>query len=201
MRSKLILIEGLSGVGKSTLAQFVSVQINRNEINAIWYQELERNHPIIPDGVCKKSQENGFVPIPITIWEELVNFVNEKECVVVLESSLFQYTLLNYFASDVDKKRIIEISKKNENAIRELNPVIIYLSQSDVKNAFDEIIRSRGADFKEYVIRLLCKSPYMTSRNLSGWDGIADRETGSVWHQRPTGSGNRVGSDLLVYRW
>lgn len=46
IKTRLILIEGLPGSGKSTFGQFIGLQLKRNKINAEWYNECELNHPV-----------------------------------------------------------------------------------------------------------------------------------------------------------
>jgi shikimate kinase len=44
--TKLILVEGLPGSGKSSFGQFVGLQLSRNNHNAQWFIECELNHPV-----------------------------------------------------------------------------------------------------------------------------------------------------------
>ncbi|NOR44359.1 MAG: hypothetical protein GQ534_02145 [Candidatus Delongbacteria bacterium] len=42
MKTKLIIVEGIAGSGKSTTAHYIARQLEKNEIKAKWYYEEER---------------------------------------------------------------------------------------------------------------------------------------------------------------
>jgi adenylylsulfate kinase-like enzyme len=47
--SEPILVEGLTGSGKSTMAHFIARQLNYNGIAASWLHEGEISHPVLID--------------------------------------------------------------------------------------------------------------------------------------------------------
>src|SRR5262245_23480749 len=46
IRSKLILVDGLSGSGKSTQAQWLEAQLHKVDVPARWFWEGEIGHPL-----------------------------------------------------------------------------------------------------------------------------------------------------------
>ena len=71
INTKLILVDGITGSGKSTTAQFIARQLEKNGIKARWYNELEIGNPL-----HVKNENN--------ICEELLNeiqrnFINQFE--------------------------------------------------------------------------------------------------------------------------
>lgn len=46
MNTKLILIDGMPGSGKSTTGYFISERLNELQIPNRFYHELEENHPL-----------------------------------------------------------------------------------------------------------------------------------------------------------
>lgn len=44
--SKLILIEGIPGSGKSTITQAISINLEASGIKHKWWYEEERGHPV-----------------------------------------------------------------------------------------------------------------------------------------------------------
>lgn len=52
MKSKLILVEGIPGSGKSTTAQFVSGWLSTMGLQTYLYQEGQSSHPADPDGMA-----------------------------------------------------------------------------------------------------------------------------------------------------
>jgi hypothetical protein len=58
--SKLIIVEGLPGSGKSTIAQFIAHQLQRNNEEAQWYYEVGLQHPLeFTSEACLNEQENS----------------------------------------------------------------------------------------------------------------------------------------------
>ena len=47
IKTKLILVDGISGSGKSTTAHFIHRQIEKNGIKVKWFYEQEDNHPLL----------------------------------------------------------------------------------------------------------------------------------------------------------
>lgn len=46
LNSKLILIDGITGSGKSTTTQFLASQLKENDIKVKWYHETQTIHPL-----------------------------------------------------------------------------------------------------------------------------------------------------------
>jgi thymidylate kinase len=44
--TKLILVDGIPGAGKSTTAQFIARQLEKNGIKTKIYNETDNNHPL-----------------------------------------------------------------------------------------------------------------------------------------------------------
>ena len=59
IKTKLILVDGIPGSGKSTLSQFISKQIERNKIKVKWYFEHDMFHPITIDYKELEKQQIG----------------------------------------------------------------------------------------------------------------------------------------------
>src|SRR4051794_36163177 len=47
---KLILVDGFAGLGKSTAAQHLWLDLVRGGIDAVWFHEHERHHPVFQYG-------------------------------------------------------------------------------------------------------------------------------------------------------
>jgi len=67
INTKLIIIEGLPGSGKSTIGQFIGLQLQRNNINVNWHGEGDLDHP------TDFEYEAGFTE------EKYLNFLDKYE--------------------------------------------------------------------------------------------------------------------------
>ncbi|MFD1176655.1 hypothetical protein ACFQ3W_10125 [Paenibacillus puldeungensis] len=98
MNTKLILIDGMPGSGKSTTGSFISEKLNELYISNRFYHELEENHPLrIYD-----RQFTSFTDTEEAEWfstkvEQLFkSFVNDRltrDEITIMESYVFQDTI------------------------------------------------------------------------------------------------------------
>ncbi|GIO91099.1 hypothetical protein [Paenibacillus lactis] len=154
MNTKLILIDGMPGSGKSTTGYFISERLNELQIPNRFYHELEDNHPLrIYD-----RQFTSFTDIEESEWfsakvEQLFNtFVNdhiERDEVTIMESYVFQDTIGFAFNMQMNEQRILKLTKKIQTILSRLDPILIYYYQVNVEQNWRWICEIRGREFTE----------------------------------------------------
>jgi DNA polymerase III delta prime subunit len=177
INTKLILIDGIPGSGKSTTAHFIARQLEKNGIKTKWFHETDMEHPL---GVSLKEKVEGgqdpykfrlFVSYPEKLTEFVSNVIND-ECVYIIEAYLFQNILNQFFKLDTDKHSIRDFYKKLFKIISSLNPVVIYLYKKNVDKAVKNSFLLRGNSFKEFLVGKCENLLYCKNRNLIGESGI-----------------------------
>ena len=127
--TKLILIDGIIGTGKSTTAQFIAFQLQKNHIHAKWFHEYDPSNPLFtPPGEVTPG------PSPEQLlekWQVLVTEAEASDEVLIVESYLFQSTIGLLFERNVDKQNIFKFAFQTQQLIEPLNPVAIYLYHQD----------------------------------------------------------------------
>jgi uridine kinase len=86
---KLILIEGMSGSGKSTAAQYLALAISQSGSKSDWYHEEQTNHPIYTeeyDRYLESGQVNKFVTKIISNWEKFLANTREDSVAHIFEA-------------------------------------------------------------------------------------------------------------------
>jgi thymidylate kinase len=165
--SKLIIVEGLTGSGKSTTAHFIARQLAYNGVAATWLHEGELPHPILID--LDTSIESYMTRIRDN-WAAFVDQVRSSPRVRVVEGCFFNNLLETLWAYKVERSEIMQFAAELQALGEPLNPTLIYLVQSDVEQALVRNFGNRGTDFRTFVIDLATTTPLAQQR---GWEGYA----------------------------
>lgn len=169
--TKLILVEGLPGSGKSTTAHLLTRQLRRQSYDARWYYEQQTPHPL-PYRAARGVSE--FVRESLHDWQELARQAHEEEGVTVLESSFFQHALLELLAHDADARTLDAYLSTRQEIIQQLEPKLIFLHREDVTGAANEVCRARGVGWHQHFVRVTTDNPYSQSRGLAGLAGATE---------------------------
>lgn len=177
--TKLILIEGLSGAGKSTTAQRLWLHLVRQGHDARWFFEDDSTHPIwrLSDqgamdaaGAVDPSFLSGTL---LGRWRKFADECSGSRKVVVLENTL---TMVGFFLGmNVARRTIAEHVLAVERAIAGLNPVLVYFRHRDVARALNEVFEDRrdgNYDYEAGLIEYLGKTPYGQANVLKDFDGL-----------------------------
>lgn len=170
--NKLIIVEGLTGLGKSTLAHFIARQLQYHKIKATWVHEGELGHPLSTD--VDSSSIDLFMKVALTKWQRFVSLNESSGEIIILEACFFNNLFETLFSHNVPTPKIYRYSDELQDTIQSLQPALVYLTQSDVKKALAENFRRRGVGFKDFVIQLATTTPYARHRGLTGYEGMID---------------------------
>lgn len=165
----MIIVEGLTGSGKSITAHFIARQLRYHGFNARWIHEGELPHPV----ECDEFEDvNKFTNGMRQKWEDFASHIHSAGEITVIEASFYNNLFETMFAHNVGFSTIIRYSLQLQEVIRHLNPALIYLKQGDLPNALEQNFTDRGNGFKDFVIKFATDTPYARGRNLVGYDGM-----------------------------
>jgi hypothetical protein len=166
---KLVIVEGLTGSGKSITAHFIARQFRYHGFNARWIHEGELQHPV---GCNEVEDVNRFTIGMRQKWEDFASHIQAADEITVIEASFYNNLFETMYAHNVDFSIIIQFSLQLQEVIRPLKPVLIYLTQANLPNALEKNFGDRGEGFKNFVIEFATGTPYARGRNLVGYDGM-----------------------------
>lgn len=169
-KTKLILVEGLPGSGKSTTAHLLTRQLRRQGYDARWYYEQQTPHPL-PYRAARGVSE--LVQASLHDWRRFAEQAGEEE-ITVLESSFFQHALLALLAHEADARTLDAYLGARQELIERLEPKLIYLRREDVTGAVREVCRARGAGWQEHFVRVATHNPYSRRHGLVGLAGATE---------------------------
>ncbi len=164
--TKLILIEGQPGSGKSTTSQYLAYQCEKNNIAAKWYHEQDKQVLVLLDA------QSDFPEIRIAQWKAFVSEVEQSETVNILDSRYLMNSVGFFFAMD-KMAELAEFESLWEDIVKPLNPVFIYFYQNDTEKALRQTFDLRREDWEEWAFKKINERTAFGKRNnLKGFDGF-----------------------------
>ena len=235
MKSKLILVEGLPGSGKSTTARLIYDILMENGVNAELYMEGNLDHPADYEGVAYFTEDefehllagsgnlgkifqdrvlvkNGHYLLPFMkiktelgdkfpenllaeicrkdiyelpleqniqviaeSWAEFARMAETENKVYVFECCFIQNPvsvgMVKYGAPD---EVSIAYVKKLGDAVKYLDPLLVYVKQEDIEISFRKAVAERPEDWFKGFIQYYTSQGYGAEKELSGLDGTIE---------------------------
>lgn len=162
--SRLVLVEGLPGAGKSTTAQHLVLHAGRHGHRARWSYEEEAAHPVT--GSYHPSAA------PLARWAAFVRAARDADELIVLESALLQWPIMALLRHDLAPEAILAVVGEITVLLAPLDPLLVYLSLPDVEAAVRAIGARRGAAWQIGHIVRNDATPFARRRGVSGFEGL-----------------------------
>jgi len=180
--TRLILLEGVPGSGKSTMAQFLARELTAQRIANHWWYEEDRAHPLYvfhdPGSLQQVlddlaiGQYRQVVAAALVKWRQFATRLQSSDRIVLLDGCLLGYLTWTLFPFDVRVEEIQRYLGQVEEILRSADPCLIYLYQDDLTQALRTIGERRGGDTRDRLIRNATQSPYGQRKGLCGFNGM-----------------------------
>lgn len=232
IKSKLILVEGLPGFGKSTTARLIYDILNEQNIEAEVFLEGDLNHPADFEGVAfltiselnqlfhvhieqsemikrnmqefesgylipyQKLQNKLGLELPnellaylmkkdiyelplaqnqlliVKRWKEFAEKAQKSNKVTIFECCFMQNPItVGMIKYNANKENVIEYIKSLENAIRRLDPVLLYVNQDNLEFSFHKAIKERSKEWLEGFVNYYSNQAFGNENNYVGLEG------------------------------
>lgn len=157
MNTKLIIVDGHSSVGKSSISKSVYQQI-RLRRPAYWLHEECENHPI-------RQDEFSFGPLDTTEgmecnrtgmlkkWADFRDAICASGKVCITEGCLLHAYDRYFIHSLWGEREILAFYRQVVEVIGELNPVIVFLHRPNLRKSLEKAFLARGAWWRDLMLR------------------------------------------------
>ncbi len=166
--TKLILIEGVPGSGKTSTRQWLGKRLTQSNIKNRAFNEEEPEHPIPLD---KFPCEPNYCEYKLSHWES-INSKCDEYGIIVFESSLWLNDANPMYLWNYSFDEIKEHHKNIMSAIGDLEPVLIFFDHSDLSTFLRKLPNWKDDKWLRSVYKWLKKTPWFQSNQLTGFDGI-----------------------------
>lgn len=173
MDTRLILVEGCPGTGKSSTAQYLARQIQSAGRSCRWYHEEEQPHPVASKrGIANARGFKEYGKGTLIRWRDFVARTRRTKQIAIIESHFLQNTVGPLVRAQVKAARIGKVVHRMAEFCARLQPVIIYLNQPDCAATMRRLLDERGPDVSENYIRDMTNSAYAKKLGLEGFEGL-----------------------------
>ena len=167
LNTRLVLIEGLPGAGKSTSTVHLGTVLQQAGIPCRFFREEDEPHPL----PCLDFEIKGLPAQMLPLWRDFVTRAIQEPVVWILESRLWQNTGLYMYMSETEVDQIIQFSREVYRVLAPLAPVLIYLDQDDTEAALRRMYATRGEEWMEPTLAETLPYPWFRSRGIQDFDG------------------------------
>ncbi len=157
MKTKLIIVDGPSSVGKSSISKSVFKQVNLSHA-AYWLHEECENHPI-RDGEFRfgaldtaEGMDQNRLGM-LKKWTAFCDSIEAAGKVCITEGCLL-HAYDRYFIHSVwNENEIDAYYSQVFEVIQKLNPIIVFLYRPDLRKSMEKAFEARGQWWKDLILR------------------------------------------------
>ena len=157
MNTKLIIVDGHSSVGKSSISKSVYKQIALNH-DAFWLHEECENHPIRHNEFSfgKLDTVKGMEANKVGMLQKWAGFrdsIKGSGKVCITEGCLLHAYDRYFIHSLWNENEIVTYYADVLDAISELNPIVVFLNRPDLRKSLENAFIARGQWWKDLMLR------------------------------------------------
>ena len=166
----IVLIEGLPGTGKSTLAETLKLKFEGEGRKACEYTELSKDHPIFTLKFEKDARDENYLESDLTKWTEFLS-TNDNEAIHIFDAAPFQNSI-RYSLEFRNENKINNYINQFQRELGPHNASLIYLRPKSAKEQIEYCLSVKGDDWVKNITKYYENVPHSQVRNREGIDGL-----------------------------
>ena len=169
--TKLILIEGLPGSGKTMTAELLAAEIRTYGKKCLWFNEWAENHPVfisidhLSEVISSSRLREKTV---LQKWEKFAEEMEDERTVYIFESRFWQTDVMFMYLAGHSKAEVVESNQRIITAITGLNPVMIYFTHDNIEAALTRTFQAKHEGWEQLVLGFVEQQKWATDRGLKG---------------------------------
>jgi predicted kinase len=187
--TRLILIEGMIGAGKSTMAGRLERRLTARGEKARAYLEFAEDHPIrtkavdllraahpepvwAPGDVGEDGLARDRSVYAVEQWGRLATRCRDAGQTVILESTFLQNSVMPPFLNGAPAGKCQKIFTRIEEQLAPARPLLVYLRPADTAAAVARVHGARSAAWTDWNMASVAAFPWARSRDLHGREAV-----------------------------
>jgi hypothetical protein len=171
--TRIILVEGMPGTGKSTVSQFIHQQLQANGRPSFWCHEESAAHPVCLFYDRQRHRLwSDYCDQAESLWRHFAGELQSRNQIAVLDAAVLQNHVRSMLLFECDRNSILRLIRTIENVLSSLDPIWIYLRPTDVERNFRDVIEVRGERMLELWLKAQQRFPYAQKTPVGGFPGF-----------------------------
>jgi hypothetical protein len=175
--TRLIIITGISGAGKSTTAQNLARQYRLNGIRHVWLHEEIRRHPIRTGEFTSAPLETDADFAPnirdyFRRWDRFMKRILRSKSIYVMEGMLTENIIRYFYPGNYPEEKILAFYDELFGRLAPVCPMPILLHRPNLQETLEAMFKQRGEWWKNLILHGRDWDRYKTAHGLEGDRGV-----------------------------
>jgi thymidylate kinase len=176
--TRLIIVEGVMGSGKSTLSKTIARCLRHHHYQSKHVPESFREHPTSVTRTLTHWQKIWIEHTPDTFiaqsqhyWSTFIETALQTRSIYVFDGQFFHGDMTGLFIANTSRPQLVDYIERLVEIIQPLRPVFIYLYQTDVARGLERTVAVRSKNWLRRQVAWKVDSPYCAQRSYAGIPG------------------------------